>query len=132
MKYLKSINENFSIGDSESLEEIQSIKDVFQDIVDEFNMEETDELHELHQEGLYYYFTPSYNGDHLLLFIFAENREVEFEKLFNRLVEFKERLSNMGYKLTSDDAQKPELKFEQELSDLRMYGNFLIHIILLN
>lgn len=127
MKYLKSINENFSIGDSESLEEIQSIKDVFQDIVDEFNMEETDELscHD-HQEGFYYYFIPSYDGQSLLLFIYVwhlfspENRIEDFKKIFNRISDFKERLSNMGYKVISED---------KALSNLRTYGDFLIEII---
>lgn len=97
MKYLKSINEHFLIGDSESLDEIQSIKDVFQDIVDEFNMDEADGT--IHKEGLYYYFMPRSDGQSLLLVIYNQNREEEFKKLFNRLGEFKERLFNMGYKV---------------------------------
>jgi len=101
MKYLKSINENFSIGDSESLEEIQSIKDVFQEIVDEFNMDEADGT--VHNAGLYYYFMPSSDGQKLALVIYHQNRIEEFKKLFNRLGEFKERLSNMGYRTKSED-----------------------------
>jgi len=122
MKYLKSINENFSIDDTENLEEIQSIKDVFMDIVDEFNMDETDDTHD-YKEGLYYHFAPSYDGKELLLFIYAENRIEEFEKFFNRLNEFKERLSKMGYKIISRD------NLEDALYSLRTYGDFLIQII---
>lgn len=130
MKYLKSINELLNI----SKDEFEEIKDIFQDLVDEFDLEET-ENDVVETPGLYYRFDNTTHSNYLVLFIiigcsddFEFPLMLDFDDYINKfklvhrkLSDFKKRMYNSGYIVEY-------VELEHAISEVIRYNDFSIQI----
>lgn len=89
MRYLKKFNESFSS------EEIDEIKDIFQDLIDEFNIIKDDKL--IEDPGIYISYGES--GPNIQVEIYTNDNEYnkEFFKMEPHINKIIERLKSMNY-----------------------------------
>lgn len=136
MKYLKSINELLKISD----DEFDDIKDIFQDLVDEFDLEET--IYDVvDTPGIYYkfdngitankYIVSRATNNYMLIFIIVSGQVVSdklsrFRMLYSRLSDFKNRLRNMGYLVEYVDT------IEYAIQEVVEFNDFVIRISLIS
>ncbi len=131
MKYLKSINELLKISN----DEFDDIRDVFQDLVDEFDLEKMISIDVPPDDpGIYYTFDNRESiesNNYMLLFILVRvgiGPKVydKFKLLYNKLSDFKNRLKSMGYLVEYVET------IENATSEVNEFGDLAIRISLIS